>query len=144
MASFLYVGMRRPDGSDPVLTVNGQAILSDPVFVLGPRHMTMERTVARDFLTFSMDIPDIPALAGEVVLFQLVVLGGSQAITSDVFGTKIYPAAQATASRSSAQRMTFAEKTKALRAATSSYAASAATRFTVTRQVMKSILKRSK
>jgi len=148
LASFLYVSFRRSNGTDPVVIVNGTAVLTEVVLVLGPVNHTMQTTATSDFLTFEVPIPDESALAGEVLLFQQVVIVGSDAIVSDVFGTTIQVEGTATAasarssqqSSKSGRRLTPAAKRALLRQAASSPLASQAAQQTVSRLVLKTLL----
>ncbi len=93
MASFLYIGVRRPDGTDPVEVAGNMAILTEVLAVLGPHYFKKTQRWGDGELTFSYAMPGDPALVGTVFLYQLAVVAGSEILVTDIVGAPVLPSA---------------------------------------------------
>lgn len=92
--SYLWMGARRADGSDPMIdvAVNGRSVtvLSQVDAILGPYHHVVRGGSGHGYLYASMPIPEDPNLVGGVPLWQWATLTPSgEVIVSDVFGSLI-------------------------------------------------------
>lgn len=86
---YLWLSARHADGSDPVTTVNGAAVLSEVVAVLGPDTVTVDKS-QHGALYSALPIPNDHDIVGGVLLWQwaAVTATGNVAV-SDVFGSII-------------------------------------------------------
>lgn len=91
---YLWVCVRRPDGSDPVVDLGWGVMVLDPATMFassGPQRVEMAGPEARGSFVFNLPIPPDDQLAGAVVLFQYLAVYGNEIAVSEVFGATILP-----------------------------------------------------
>ncbi|MCC6672163.1 MAG: hypothetical protein IT458_13965 [Planctomycetes bacterium] len=87
---YLWIGARRPDGTDPVTTVGGVTVLSEVVGSLGPMPVTVADKLTHGPVQVSLPVPYDEGLVGAVLLWQWAAVDAVQSVTvSDVFGAMV-------------------------------------------------------
>ncbi|MEQ1633941.1 MAG: hypothetical protein ABL997_16290 [Planctomycetota bacterium] len=86
---YLWLGMRQPDGTDPIAWYGDQAVLSDLIGSAGPTSVSMKVDGAK--FSFAVPIPNDPQLVGHLFFWQYAAVVGNQFIVSDVCGAIARP-----------------------------------------------------